>query len=344
MERLSQVGVGLIGAGRAGMVHARDFFTSIPEARMVAVFDANAEAAAAAASELNATAYTDLDAFYANPDLDAVVIATPTFTHADHVVRAAHEKKAILCEKPVAISPEEVIRMEEALKATGVTFLMAFMRRFDDSFIRAREAIQNGEIGDVILVKSTGKGPGLAPPWSWDIRKSNGVLAEVNSHDIDCIRWLTGREFEWVFARGGNFRTPELREDYPDYYDNVVMVAGLTGGVLSTVDGACPSEYGYDARVEIQGTEGVLFIGSVARPGLTVCTKKGVTAQTMNSWRNLFREAYVAEDRHFINCVLGREKPKTTLEDGARALAVVRAGTRSLLSGKVETVDDWRAS
>lgn len=339
MLKADLIGVGVIGAGRAGRVHAVNFASHLPEARLVSLFDLNEESVKEAGREWSVNAYTDLERFLKDPALDAVVIATPTPTHARLVNAAAEAGKAILCEKPLALNVEEACTMAEAVKKSGAVFVMAFMRRFARSFIRAKELIERGDIGEPLVVKSVGRGPGLPPRWAWDVAQSNGVLGEVNSHDFDCVRFLTGEDYRWVFATGRNNKCPDLAPEFPDFYDTVVVSFGMTGKVIGTIDGACPADYGYDARVEIQGSEGVLFIGNIAQEGVVVGTKSGgVTKEIVDSWRNLFREAYLAEDRHLIDCMLKKTAPRSTLEDGRKALQAVVAANKSIRTGQVESL------
>lgn len=212
--------------------------------------------------------------------------------------------------------------------------MVGFMRRFARGFMEAKEKIEAGEIGEVITVKSTGRGPGLPPRWALDPELSNGNLAEVNSHDFDSIRWLTESEYESVFTRGGNFKSPSLEEEFPKFYDNAVVSFEMTDETIGTVDGTCPAEYGYDARMEILGSEGVLFVGEVAKRGIAVCSvDKGLQREPVGSWQNLFSQAYEREDRHFVDSVLDDEKPKVSLEDGRKAIEVVLAANRSLQEG-----------
>ncbi|OIQ11081.1 scyllo-inositol 2-dehydrogenase (NAD(+)) [Moorella thermoacetica] len=336
MLKSEVIGVAVLGVGRAGMVHARNFAEHVPEACLAGVYDADRERVEAVASELGTKSHYDLEELLQDTSIDAVVIAAPTFAHKDLVVAAAAAKKAILCEKPLALTPDEAEAMQEAVAAAGVPFVMGFMRRYDENFRRAKEIITRGDIGRPLIIKSTGKGPGLPSRWAWDVKKSNGVLGEVNSHDFDSVHWLMGAEYAWVFARGKNLRSEELKEEFPDFYDNAVVMFELTNGSLGMIDGSCPSEYGYDARIEIQGTEGVLFIGDIARHGLTVCTRsKGVTKNVTDSWRSLFRDAYLREDRHLVECLIKGVQPQTTLLDGKRALNVVRAANQSIMTGNV---------
>jgi myo-inositol 2-dehydrogenase/D-chiro-inositol 1-dehydrogenase/scyllo-inositol 2-dehydrogenase (NAD+) len=337
MLKADLIAVGVIGTGRAGQVHVANFAQNVPGARLVAVCDLNADSAREVAGKWGVEAYSKPEDLLKITSLDAVVISTPTFSHAELVITAANAGKAILCEKPLAITEEEAAAMDEAVRRNSVPFVMAFMRRFDLSFNRARNMIRRGDIGEPLVVKSTGKGPGLPPPWNLDIKKSNGMLAEVNSHDFDCVRFLTGEEYKWVFAAARNNKCPDFKTEYPDFYDTAIVTFGMSGKVMGTIDGACPADYGYDARVEIQGAGGVLFIGNIAQKGVVVGRKgSGVTEEIVDSWRSLFREAYLAEDRCLVDCLLKGATPPSTLEDGRRALQAVRAANRSILSGKVE--------
>jgi len=183
----------LIGAGRAGMVNARNFEFNIAESEVVAVVDSNLEAARKAAEELNTNDYYgSFDEALIKSDFDAVCIGAPTFVHCEAVVKAAEAGKHIYSEKPLSISLEEADKMERVIRKNKVKFQIDFMRRFDKNFLRAKKLIEDGAIGTPILIKSVGRGPGLPPEWYADLKKSNGLLAEVNSHDFDSMRWLIG--------------------------------------------------------------------------------------------------------------------------------------------------------
>lgn len=327
-----QLGVAVVGPGRAGMVHARNFANKIKCASLVALQDEDPERVEDRAEELGvANYYTDLDKLLSNSDVEAVVIGSPTFTHAEIASAAARAGKHVLCEKPLAITLEEADKITSAVESAGTYFMVGFMRRFDSGFMEAKKKIEAGEIGEIMTVKSTGRGPGLPPRWALDPDLSNGNLAEVNSHDFDSIRWLTGSEYESVFARGGNFKSPQLEDEFPEFYDNALVSFEMADGTIGSVDGTCPAEYGYDARMEILGTEGVLFVGEVAKRGVKVCTSEGGFQQDqVSSWQSLFSRAYEREDRHFVDSVLNDEQPRVSLEDGRRAIEVVLAANRSL--------------
>lgn len=327
-----KIGVCVIGAGRAGMIHARNFARSIPHARLIAVADPVEETAQKASQEL------ELDSYYLNYQealqderVDAVIVVSPTVYHKEIVVAAAQAEKHILCEKPMAMTVAECDEMLKAVEEHQVKLQIGFMRRFDKSFLYAKERIVSGEIGDVVLVKSLTRGPSIPQKWQYDIAKSNGPLAEVNSHDIDTLRWFTESEFKEVYAIAGNYRCPEARKEFPDFYDNIVMTASFENGMQGCIDGAVSVRYGYDARVEIVGTKGVIFVGRLRENDVVVCNKDaGIITPFMETWRTLFIDAYRKEDQEFIESIIEDKTPRVTGIDGKMAVNVVNAGNQSI--------------
>jgi predicted dehydrogenase len=340
-----KIGVCVIGAGRAGMIHARNFARGVSRARLAALVDAHAPTLEEARRELEVeTGYADYREALEDPHVHAVVVVTPTALHRDVVIQAAHAGKHVLCEKPMAMDVAECDAMIRACKEAGVTLQVAFMRRYDESFCAAKERIDAGEIGDVVLVKSLTHGPSVPQEWMYDIRKSNGPLAEVNSHDIDAARWFVGSEIEEVYALGGNFRCPQAAQKYPDFYDNVSMVCRFADGRQGFIDGAVSVGYGYDARMEIVGTRGVMFVGRMEQDTVVGCsTAKGIVRPFVKSWRTLFSEAYDREDQDFVDCILDGREPRVRGRDGRMAVAVVNAGNRSILERAPVRVEGSKA-
>jgi len=333
MMKSKVIGVAVIGTGRAGMIHARYFSKNVKHARLVAIVDSDYENLQRAGGELSCSAlYTDYEvAIDENPDIDAIVVATPTVLHRHIVKYAAERGKHILCEKPMAMDLAECAMMNEVVKRYKVKFQIGFMRRFDKSFQAAMARVQAGEIGEVVQVKSLTHGPSVPRPWQYDIAKSNGPLAEVNSHDIDTLRWFTGSEFKEVYALAGNFRCPEALPEFPDFYDNVSMLSSFDNGMQGFIGGAVSVNYGYDSRVEILGTKGILFIGNLNENTVLGCNRNGLTQSVISSWMYLYEAAYLAEDRDFVECILEDRKPVATGADGMMAVKVVNAGNRSIL-------------
>ena len=327
----SELRVLVVGAGRAGLVHARNFAGGTRGARLAALADPAEGPLASAAAELGCErTFSDPIEAVSAEDVDAVVVASPTFTHAEIAVMALQAGKHVLCEKPLASSIEEAARIERAAADSDAVFLMGFMRRFHRSFVDAAERVARGEIGQPLFVRSTGRGPGLPPEWALDPDVSGGLIAEVNSHDLDSVRWLSGQEFETAYAVGRAAKRPDLAERFPGFVDVVVAVFELSQGALAQVDGACPADYGYDARIEVYGTEGVVLAGDPRRNAALLVRADGVLGEPVRSWRDLFAEAYRAEDAHLVAVARGEERPRTSVEDGLRSLEAVVAVNRSM--------------
>lgn len=331
------INICLVGAGRAGMVHAQNFRWRVPHARLVAVVDENETRArqAAAELELGAAGYGSLPQAIEAEKIDAVVIVTPPFAHAQLSITAAQAGKHILCEKPMALTLAECDQVLAAVAQAGVVFQMAFMRRFDPPFVAAKQQIDQGLIGSPLVVRSLTRGPGPLPVWVHDMQKSNGVLGELASHDFDAIRWLTGGNYTRVFAQAGAFKTPQVKNDYPDFYDTAIVSLELDNNAFATVEAVCPADFGYDARAEVIGAKGVLMIGDLRETAVTRVTRnEGLTEPHFVFWPARFEKAYLAEDTHFVECIRRRQPPAVTGLDGRCAVEVVLAANQSIRTGQ----------
>lgn len=334
--RQAPLNLGIIGSGRAGMIHARNFARLVPGAAVAAISDPVADVRSSAARELGSPAeYQDYQALLDDREVHAVLIAAPTALHCEIAVAAAERGKHVFCEKPMAMNSVECNTMIAAAEKAGIVLQIGFMRRFDRSFLAAFERVQAGEIGEVVLVKSCTHGPTYPKPWMFDLAQSNGPLAEVCSHDIDTIRWFTGSEFAEVYAIAGNFRTPEARAAYPAFYDQVLLTARFTNNSQGCITGAQGVQYAYDSRVEIIGTHGLISIGSLNAGTTVICTReKELREPSVVSWMDLYREAYLAEDIEFVTAIRENRSARVTGHDGRAAVAVVNAGNRSIIERK----------
>lgn len=335
--QIRDYGICSIGAGRAAMIHANNFKNKVKGAHMEAVVDVVEETAKASAQELGVSkCFTDYHDILDDPAVDAVVIASPTNLHKQIAIDCANAGKHVFCEKPMAMNTQECEEMIAACEKNNVKLQIGFMRRYDESFVYAKSLIEAGEIGDVVLIRSNTRGPSKPRPWMYDLKKSNGILAELNSHDIDCVRWFAGSEMKSLYAIGGNYRNPEAKQEYPDYYDNMVMNGQFENGIQFSIDGAAYVEFGYDAKVEIVGTKGVLHVGRSAGKFVECTTvKNGTSTPFINSWMTLFKDAYLEEDIHFIDCIRNDKTPRASGIDGLMAVKIVEAGNQSIATGKI---------
>jgi len=336
MSESRTIGVLLIGCGRAGMIHARNFFRNVPGARMAAVSDINPDAAKAAADEFGLDKfYTDYKEAACDPAVDAVIIVSPTHLHCEIVEFCAEHGKHIFCEKPMAITEEECARMLAVCRKNNVILQIGFMRRFDKSFEKAKEMLDSGAIGKLIQIHSHTRGPSKPQPWMYDLKASNGILAEVNSHDIDSSRWFAGSEIKRLFAIGGNFRNPEAAEAYPDYYDSMLLAGEFENGVQLVIDGAAYVRYGYDAAVELVGEKGTIRVARSDKEFLSVTVDGETRTPFIDSWRTLFEDAYLREDRAFVHAIQTGEAPRVGGLDGLMAVRIVNAGNEAIRTGQI---------
>jgi predicted dehydrogenase len=324
----------MIGAGRVGKNHSRAFISAVPSAKCVALVDPNPVMLAETASEFSYDAsFASLEEALDKVAFDAVVITAPTFLHKELCLQAAAAGKHIFLEKPMALNLEECDAIIDAARQQGVLLQLGFMRRFDPEFVAAASRIAAGEIGQPMLVKSLTHGPGLPPAWARDLKTSNGMLAEVNSHDWDCTRWLMGSNFERVYAEVSNFKGPKYNIETEHFYDNALVNIRFENGGLGSISGVCPCGYGYDARVEIVGEKGIMQIGELKGQAIVVCTDRdqGLITPIFRTWPERFEKGYIRELEHFVDCIRSGAQPRATGLDGRWAVAGVLAGTKSML-------------
>jgi myo-inositol 2-dehydrogenase/D-chiro-inositol 1-dehydrogenase/scyllo-inositol 2-dehydrogenase (NAD+) len=326
----------LVGAGRAGKVHANSIANYIPSARLGAIVDAVPETRQQVGASYGIETggqFASLEDALQSADFDAVVITTPTFTHAALAKMAAGAGKHVFLEKPMALNLVECDAIIQAAQKASVLLQLGFMRRFDPEFTAAASRIEAGEIGQPMMVKSLTHGPGLPPAWARDLDRSNGMLAEVNSHDWDCTRWLMGSNYERVYTETANFKGAANKVDTPNFYDNVLVTIKFENGGLGSISGVCPCGYGYDARVEIIGEKGILQIGELQGQAVVICTNRdlGLITPIYRTWPERFAWAYINELRHFVDCIQKGAVPKAGGAEGRWAVAGVLAATKSFL-------------
>lgn len=324
----------MVGAGRVGKLHSSTLKRYVPNGDVVALVDP-------ATAVLNETgAEFGIDGRYANlsealdkTEFDAVIITTPTFTHRDLALEAAAAGKHVFLEKPMALNLAACDDIIAATERNGVLLQLGFMRRFDPEFVAAAERIFGGEIGEPMLIKSLTHGPGLPPAWANDLKTSNGMIAEVNSHDLDCVRWLMGSNYQRIYMETANFKGEERGATAEHFYDNMFATIKFESGALGNISGVCPCDYGYDARVEIIGKRGIMQIGSMQGMDVVVCIdrEQGLVTPIYKRWPERFAWAYIHEIEHFVDCILADETPRVGGADGRWAVAGVLAATRSYL-------------
>lgn len=328
------VKVCLVGAGRAGRVHANSIVRHLPAASLVAVVEADATVLESVCDELGVEGrFLRLEDALSAGGFEAVLITAPTFAHKQLAVAAAEAGIHVFLEKPMALTLQECDAILQAIGRNGVVLQIGFMRRFDPEFEAAARRIEAGEIGRPMMIKSLTHGPGLPPPWAQDLRTSNGILAEVNSHDWDTLRWLMASNPERVYVEVANFKGDSRGVHTEHFYDNVLVTVRFESGGLGSISGVCPCDYGYDARVEIVGEKGIMQIGELRGQAVVVGIdrERGLLAPVFRTWPERFAWAYLREMEHFIDCIRNGQAPRAGGQEGRWAVAGVLAGTKSFL-------------
>jgi scyllo-inositol 2-dehydrogenase (NAD+) len=325
--------IGLIGTGRMGKVYANTLAFGMPEVNLTAVADPNEAALAEAKSHYHISwATLDYRELLESKEIDAVIIASPTSTHARVVMDAAAAGKHIFCEKPLSQNLEECDQAIAAVHRAGVKLQMGFMRRFDPSYKMAYQQIQQGVIGKPVMFKSVSRDPRRTSLEFARRENSGGMIMDMGVHDFDLARWLMGSEVCKVYSEGACIAYPELKE--VGDIDNVVINLRFTNDAVGNIDISRNAVYGYDIRTEVLGTEGSLWIGYLQQTPTLVLTRQGVTHDTVPYFMERFGFAYGEEVRVFVNHILNGTEPDVTGADARAATRIGIAATESLDEGR----------
>jgi predicted dehydrogenase len=322
-------------------VYARDLASRIAETRLVAIADPVEGVAKEVAAEFDVPKhYADPLALIDDPAVDAIVIVSPTHTHREIVIAAASRKKPTFCEKPPALSLEEVAEMQEAVSRSGMFLQMGFMRRFDAGYASAKRQIEEGRIGMPLVFKSTSRDP-FRPSLEYaNPKSSGGMLLDMGIHDFDLARWFMG-DVRTVSTIGATIAYPELAT--VGDIDNAVASLTFASGKLGVVDLSRSGIYGYDISTEILGLEGTLKIGYLRETPVMLLTKNSVAHDTVPYFMERFRDAYTTQLQNFAQNVQQERPAPITIEDGMEALRIGVAATRAHETGRSVVVSAIKA-
>ena len=323
------ISIALLGAGRIGQIHGRTIAGS-KRARLAAIADPMPEGAAAL-SDATGAPVRGIDEILADRSIDAVLIATPTDTHADYIDRAAAEGKAVLCEKPVDLSSA---RIRETLHRVGkarIPLMIGFNRRFDPNFAALRSRIADGAVGEIELVTVISRDPG-PPPVSY-IARSGGLFRDMMIHDFDMARFLLGEDPIEVYAVGSSLVDPEIGK--AGDVDTAAVILKTASGKICQISNSRRATYGYDQRVEVHGSKGMLSAGNIHETTVRFAGAGGIVADPV---QNFFLERYAAAYRNevdaFIEAVESGTAPSPSGQDGLQAQMLADAAQASLDTGK----------
>ena len=324
----------VLGAGRIGQVHARAI-ASVPGAELVAIAEPDKTAAEAARAAFGCEIRT-IDECAAAEDVDAVVICTPTNTHADLIERFARAGKKVFCEKPVDLEVERVRQALDVVAAENGTLMVGFQRRFDPDFMALKAAIDAGKIGEVEMITLTSRDPG-PPPYAY-IKVSGGIFRDMTIHDFDVARWLLGEEVATVQAAGSVLTDPEIGR--LGDYDSINVILTTASGKQCTITNTRRATYGYDQRIEVHGSKGSVSAENHREANIEIANAEGyLRPPLLNFFMSRYVAAYANEIAAFVQAVSDGTTPPTTGEDGLKALELAVAARKSAETGQAVRLD-----
>lgn len=321
------VNVGVIGTGNIGSYHINRLATEIAGAAVTAVFDVATERAQEVAGSVGATAHAQATDVVEDKAVDAVVIASPGDLHAEQVLACIEAGKPVLCEKPLATTTADCLKVVEAESALGRQLVqIGFMRRYDTAYRQAKTALDGGRLGEALVLHCVHRNPAAPDFFTREMALTDSVI-----HEVDTTRWLLGEEIVSVSFRSGRKSPLAVNQD-----PQIVMFE-TASGVLVDVESFVNCQYGYDVRCELVGSEG---IASVDNPTLSAVTRTGeVSTAVPGDWKVRFGQAFHNEFQDWVAGVQRGSFDGASAWDGYAATAVAEAGLASMASGEPHTVE-----
>lgn len=322
----ASIGLAVFGAGRIGAVHARNVAHEVPGANLVGVADINRAAASRLVEAAGAGRVDDAQAFLDDPLVQAVIIATPTDTHAEIIALATAAGKHVLCEKPISLTLAATQTATARAEQANIILQVGFQRRFDPEFARARSMVERGDLGSPRFLRLVGRDHNI-PSFAY-LRTSGGQYKDQMVHEFDLARWLMAPlEIDEVYATGSALIDPSL-DQFGDV-DTSLAFLRFKGGALGVIDDSREAIYGYDVRGEIQGSKGMVLVGHQRFTNGALLDSSYATAE-VESFIERFADAYRAEIVDFTAAIREQRAPRVGAQDALAALRIALAAERSL--------------
>jgi myo-inositol 2-dehydrogenase/D-chiro-inositol 1-dehydrogenase len=319
--------MGVIGAGRIGKIHAENMATRVPGVVVAAIADPLLNAAQETAGRLHIPlAYADYHAILEDANIDAVAICSSTDTHAQIISEAALAGKHIFCEKPIAYDLGKIDRALVDVADAGVKLQIGFNRRFDPSFRKVRQMVAEGKIGELHILRITSRDP--APPPVEYVRVSGGMFFDMTIHDFDMSRYLSGSEVVEVYAAAGVRVDPQIGE--AGDIDTAVVTLKFQNGAIGSIDNSRKAVYGYDQRVEVFGSGGMVSVVNNTPDGHIYSNAESIqSAKPLFFFLERYMDSFIAEMKDFAECVRQDTQPPVTGLDGRAPVVIAKAATLS---------------
>jgi myo-inositol 2-dehydrogenase/D-chiro-inositol 1-dehydrogenase len=324
---MNKINLAILGLGRIGKIHAENII-SLNECNLKIIIDPISD------SDNN---FTDLgvkqskhfDDLLNESDIDGVIICSPSKYHVSQIKSLSELTKNIFCEKPLGLSIEEILDVKSLVSKKNLNLHIGFNRRYDPDFSELKRRILNDEIGDLHMIKITSRDP--APPPISYIKKSGGIFLDMTIHDFDMVKYLSGSEISELYVKGGCFVDPEI-EKAKDV-DTAIINMSLKNGVLATINNSRKAVYGYDQRIEVLGSKGVLKVENKLLNKVVKGTGEGfISSNPQNFFIDRYEQSYKKELMNFVQSIKGDLVDHADADDGLHALKAGLAANNSLLN------------
>ena len=322
---MENIRVGIVGLGRLGKVHAKNLSSAVSGCELTAACSLVESELAFAQKELGVKYYEEM---VQSAVIDAVFIVSPSGFHCEQVRLAMENGKHVFTEKPLGIEIEDIKKTQGVIeKYPEQVFMLGFMRRYDESYQYAKKMVEDGEIGEVTLIRCYGIDPsdGLESFVKFAMNNdSGGLFLDMAIHDIDLVRWFTGQEVEQVWAIGKNAAYPEL--DQVGELETGAAMMSLKDKTMALLVAGRNATHGYHVETEIMGTKGILRVAQVPEKNLvTVMNNQGIVRPCSQNFPERFREAFIREAQEFISCIQEKRQPAVNAEDGLQSTKIALA-------------------
>ena len=334
---MKEIKVAIAGLGRIGKIHLKNLCRNLQGTEVVAAMDVSEESRKFAESFGIKNFFESYTEMIKLPELDAVVICSPTDTHADYVVEAAHAGLDVFCEKPLDLSLDRVKEVINIVEEKGVKLMLGFNRRFDPEFSKIRSLVEDGSVGDPQIIKITSRDPG-PPPISY-IKVSGGIFLDMTIHDFDMARYISGKEVKEVYASAAVKVDPEIGG--AGDYDTAVVTLIFEDDSMAVIDNSRKAAYGYDQRLEVFGSKGMASADNNYPNNHRMFTAGGVQSDLpLHFFLERYQESYVREMESFISALSSGKEIPVGAKDGLMSIVVGVAATLSARERRAVKIEE----
>ena len=324
------VTVGIIGAGRIGKVHTESISNYVRNAHIKTVADpfmneTTEKWLKSMGVENTCTDYHDI---LNDPEIQAVLICSSTNTHSPISLEAIAAGKHVFCEKPIDHNLGRIKEVVEALKGSNLKYQVGFNRRHDHNFAAVKQAIKDGKVGDVHIIKITSRDP--EPPSAEYAAVSGGMFLDMTIHDFDMVRFLAGCDAEEIYVQSAVLVDPAIGE--AGDVDTAVITLKMENGAIAVIDNSRRAAYGYDQRAEVFGSKGMVATANDTLSTAVVSNAEGVTGEKpLYFFLERYMQSFATEVKGFINAIENDTDTLVGVEDGLKPVLMGIAAKKSVL-------------